>query len=129
MVINSILCGGVSESTDEKYTRAGLPSSMYEGCLKVATWTSANRYFANSLSGTFIRACNRFFVSTNFSPYGNNEGKHNNKSVALKNKLTGMTTNLKGTPCVLVTSFEKWKTLMILTVSSASNSSRGTSSA
>lgn len=41
--------------------------------------------------------------------------------------LTGLATNRNGTPCVRETSFEKWNTLMILSVSSASSSSRGIS--
>ncbi len=44
--------------------------SMYDGCLKVATWMSAKRHFARSLSEAPIRVCNRFFVSENFSPCG-----------------------------------------------------------
>lgn len=83
------------------------PSSMYVGCLKVDVCVSANLYLANSLSETPSRACSRFLVSANFSP--------------------GFTTNLKGTPCVRDTSLEKWKTLMTLSESSASSSSRGIS--
>lgn len=41
---------------------------MYDGCLNVDAWMSANRYFAKSLSDTPIRFCSRFFVSENFSP-------------------------------------------------------------
>ena len=44
-------------------------------------------------------------------------------------RLTRLTTNRNGTPCVLDRSFEKWKTPMTLSSSLASNSSLGISSA
>ena len=40
---------------------------------------------------------------------------------------TGLTTKRNGTPCVRDTSLEKWNTLMTLSASSASSSSRGIS--
>ena len=46
-----------------------VPSLMYESCLEVGPWMRAKRYLTNSLSDTPIRACKRFLVSENFSPY------------------------------------------------------------
>jgi len=92
------------------------PSSMYDGCLKVTAWISANRNRAKSLSDAPIRACSRFFVSANRSPWfrvqliaSSFQGR----------RRTGLTTNLNGTPCVRWTSFEKWNTLITLSASSA----------
>lgn len=118
-----------SKIHSSKFTRISksdkcVPSSMYVGCLNVATWIRANRYLANSLSGTPKRACNRFFVSMNFSPYS-----YFIICTMFQEWLrhTGLTTNLIGTPYVRITSLWKWKTFITLSASSASNSSTGIS--
>ena len=91
--------------------------------MNVDTWMRAKRYLARSLSETPIRACKRFFVSENFSPF--REVRLTQRKIS--KPLTRFTTNLKGTPWVRDNSFEKWKTPMTLSESSASSSSRGIS--
>jgi hypothetical protein len=65
-------CCRLLQLSDSPIKRLGIrnsPSSMYDGCLKVTAWMSANRNRAKSLSDAPIRACSRFFVSANRSPW------------------------------------------------------------
>ena len=126
VVVNCVICHDASKKKMVKMSNCDIPSSMYEGCLNVDTWIKAKRYLDNSLSDTPIRACSRFFVSENFSPYDQNESKNQSRAHNLGQR-TRFTTNLNGMPCVLESSFEKWKTLITLSRSSASSSSRGIS--
>lgn len=68
VVVYRVICRSAL-GTKKGKGRKSIPSSIYDGCLKVATCIKAKRYFAKSLSGTAIRACSRFLVSAKRSPF------------------------------------------------------------